>query len=78
MTKYFILSSVILVLGEFFIIEQKASVLISRATQIKIHEFLRMQAPTEIVKAEYIQTVIIFINPNCKFGLYKFAKLFMF
>ena len=78
MTKYFILNSVIFVFGEFFMIEQKARVLISRVTQIKIQEFLRMQVPTEIAIAEYIQTVIISNTPNCKFGYYKFAKLFMF
>jgi len=72
------LSSAIFVFKEFFKIEQKASVLISRVTQINIHEFLRMQAPTEIARAEYIQTAIISVTPNCKFGYYKFAKLFMF
>jgi hypothetical protein len=50
-------------------IEQKAMVLISRVTQIKIQEFLRMQVTTETVKVRYIQTAIIFINPNCKFGV---------
>lgn len=77
-TKYFILISAIFVFKEFFKIEQKARVLISKATQIKIHEFLRRHAPTEMDKDEYIQTAIIFVSPNCKFGYYKFAKLFMF
>jgi hypothetical protein len=78
MMKYFMLNSVIFVFEEFFMIEQKAKVLISRATQTKIQEFLRMQATAEIVRLEYIQTAIIFGIPNCKFGVYKFAKLFMF
>lgn len=78
MMKYFILSSAIFDFREFFKIVQKARVLISRATQIKIQEFLRMQAPTETVRAKYMQTAIISRTPNCKFGCYKFAKLFMF
>jgi hypothetical protein len=72
------LNSVIFVFREFFIIEQKARVLISKVTQIKIHEFLRTQVATETARAKYIQTAIIFIDPNCKFGCNKFAKLFMF
>jgi len=59
MTKYFIPSSAIFVFREFFMIEQKARVFISKATQIKIQEFLRMQAPTETIKVKYIQTAII-------------------
>jgi len=78
MMKYFILNSAIFLFKEFFKMEQKAKVFISRATQIKIQEFLIIQAPTEIIKDRYMQTVIISITPNCKFGCYKFAKLFMF
>ncbi len=72
------LNSVVFVFVELFKMEQKARVLISRVTQIKIHEFLRMHATAETAKDRYIQTAIIFIPPNCKFGYYKFAKLFMF
>jgi len=68
-TKYFILSSAIFVFGEFFRIEQKARVLISRATQIKTQEFLRMQAPTEITRVEYMQTAIIFMDQIANLGV---------
>lgn len=76
--KYFILASGTLL--EFVFIEQKARVLISRATQIEIHEFLRMQASAEVISDTFKKITVLIFFAKLQIWLFqnKFAWLFMF
>jgi len=55
--KYFILTSG--VLFEVLFIEQKVRVLISKATQIEIHEFLSKQANAEAARDKFKKITVL-------------------